>query len=465
MKLVPIFIGIFIFVILGFFEIPNKLDRDSWLIARVLIVMTIWWLTECIPLSVTALLPLIVIPPFSEIDIYDVVKPYSNPVIFLLLGGFIIGLGFQKSQLHKRIAMLILSKIGSSEKSILAGFILASSFLSMWLSNTATCLLMLPVAISVISKMNLEPLSFFKKILILSIAYSSSIGGMATLIGTAPNAIFAGFLNENYAIEISFLSWLMFGVPLSIILLSILWTFCCFLISNKSSKKIDNSFFVDEFKKLGKIGKKEKITILIMILTVLLWIFKFYINTIFNINLSDAGIAIFGAFLFFVLPYGKNNFLLENDWVKNIPWNILILFGGGLSIASLVSSSGLADWISDSFFVFDKNNVFFIILFLALIISFMTEITSNTATILLFLPIISSFAVQNELNIILILLPIVLASSCAFMMPIATPPNAIVYSTGEISISFMVKIGVLMNLVAVLISSIWIYFFSNLLNI
>jgi solute carrier family 13 (sodium-dependent dicarboxylate transporter), member 2/3/5 len=465
MKIVFIILGISFFFLMGVFDPPERLDINSWLVARLLILMTFWWFTNCVPMSVTALLPLIIIPFFSEINISSVARPYANPIIFLLLGGFILGLGFQKSLLHKRLAMFILSRIGSKKKNILFGFILSTSFLSMWLSNTATCLLMLPIVLSVLDKINMNDDIFFRKVLILSIAYSSSIGGMGTLIGTAPNAIFAGFMLENHGIEISFVNWMLFSLPLVIILTSIFWFFCLFLIKEDNLEMSNNALFLKEYKKIGRINSKEKVTLLIISTTILLWVFKPFINSLFELSMSDSGIAIFGAVLFFVIPFKNQNFLLDKEWFKSIPWNILILFGGGLSLASLITSTGLAAWISGSLLIFGELNIFFLILILALIISFMTEITSNTATTLLFLPIIVSFAITKDYNIILMSLPIVLTASCAFMMPIATPPNAIVFSTNEIEIPFMVSMGIIMNLSAVLISSVWIYYCSHLLKI
>ena len=464
MKTVFIILGFSFFFLIGILDPPERLNENSWLVARLLFLMTFWWFTNCVPMSITALLPLIVIPFFSEINISDVARPYANPIIFLLLGGFILGLGFQKSLLHKRLAMFILSKIGSQKKNILFGFILSTSFLSMWLSNTATCLLMLPIALSILDKTDINNNKFFRKILILSIAYSSSIGGMGTLIGTAPNAIFAGFMYENYEIEISFINWMFFSLPLVILLISVFWFFSLFLIKEKKIENSNNLSFLKEYRKLGRINLKEKITLSIISTTIFLWIFKPFINSFFDLSLSDSGIAVFGAVLFFIIPYKKQNFLLDKEWFKSIPWNILILFGGGLSLASLITSTGLAEWISGSLLIFGELDIFFLILILALIISFLTEITSNTATTLLFLPIIASFALIKDYNIILMSLPIVLTASCAFMMPIATPPNAIVFSTNEIEIPFMVSIGILMNLSAVLISSIWIYNFSYLLR-
>lgn len=455
--------GILVFFGLVNFQ-PNTVSYEAWIVASLLLLMTFWWLTEAIPLSITAILPLIVIPSFTNVNISDVAKPYANPVIFLLLGGFILGLGFQKSNLHLRFAMLVLKKIGSTKKSILGGIILSTAFLSMWISNTATCLLMLPIVVSILDKMEIKNDFLYKKILLLAIAYSASIGGIATLVGTAPNAIFAGFLMENYNLEINFIDWMKFSLPLVFLLIIILWFFFNFFIESKNIPISKNNFIEDQYKKLGPFSSKEKITMIILLLTIFLWLSKKSINSALSINLTDSSIALFGSLLFFIIPYERYNFVLNKSWFKEIPWNILILFGGGLSLASSINSSGLANLISESLFVFSELEIYSIIILMALLISFMTEITSNTATTLLFLPIVASFASNFDYDLILLCLPIIISASCAFMMPIATPPNAIIFSTNQIKITFMVRIGFVMNCTAVILSSIWIFYFSFLIR-
>ena len=455
--------GILVFFGLVNFQ-PNTVSYEAWIVASLLLLMTFWWLTEAIPLSITAILPLIVIPSFTNVNISDVAKPYANPVIFLLLGGFILGLGFQKSNLHLRFAMLVLKKIGSTKKSILGGIILSTAFLSMWISNTATCLLMLPIVVSILDKMEIKNDFLYKKILLLAIAYSASIGGIATLVGTAPNAIFAGFLMENYNLEINFIDWMKFSLPLVFLLIIILWFFFNFFIESKNIPISKNNFIEDQYKKLGPFSSKEKITMIILLLTIFLWLSKKSINSALSINLTDSSIALFGSLLFFIIPYERYNFVLNKSWFKEIPWNILILFGGGLSLASSINSSGLANLISESLFVFSELEIYLIIILMALLISFMTEITSNTATTLLFLPIVASFASNFDYDLILLCLPIIISASCAFMMPIATPPNAIIFSTNQIKITFMVRIGFVMNCTAVILSSIWIFYFSFLIR-
>ena len=260
-KIIFRLIGICIFIFFLTSQPPENLSENGWKIFGLMLVMAIWWVTETLPLSVTALLPLIFVPIFTDIEISEVARPYANPIIFLLLGGFIIGLGFQSSGLHLRMAILILAKIGSNKKNILAGFIISCAFLSMWISNTATCLLMLPILLTVLKEINKTNDFFFEKIMILSIAYASSIGGMSTLIGTAPNAIMAGFLYENYNLSIGFLEWMLFSLPIVTILLILFWFFASLLIKKEY---FDRAIFQKSFKKLGFVSPKEKITFLII---------------------------------------------------------------------------------------------------------------------------------------------------------------------------------------------------------
>lgn len=458
-----ILLGITGFLFLSNLSPPINVDKDAWIIAVLLLLMTFWWMTETIPLSITALLPLIIVPTSSNFSIVEVVKPYSNPVIFLLLGGFIIGLGFQKSNLHLRFAMYILNLIGFSKKGLLGGIIISTSILSMWLSNTATCLLMLPIVMSILNKIHGED-DYHIKIILLSIAYSASIGGMTTLIGTAPNALFAAFMSENYQINISFINWIVFTFPLVFVLLIIFWYVSTYLIKKSKFKSIEKKALKKQLENLGKISSKEKITMFILILTISLWINKKLLNDYLGINLTDSNIALFGSLLFFIIPDPKFNFILNKDWYRSIPWNILLLFGGGLSLANLITSSGLADWASDLMYIISDLNIFMIIICIAFLISLMTEVTSNTATTLLFLPILAKFGSNYNIDIFMVTLPIILAASSAFMMPIATPPNAIIFSTNKIKISFMVKIGFFMNIFAVTLSSVWIYFFKDLIR-
>ena len=302
---------------------------------------------------------------------------------------------------------------------------------------------------------------YFSKILILAVAYSSSIGGMMTPIGTIPNAILVAFLNENYNYQIDFIDWLFFTLPLATLILIFLWLYFSLNIKD-DRKKLNLNLILNKFKKLGDFSNAEKVSGFVIILTGLLWIFKSKLNIFFEINLTDSGIAITCAFLFFIIPYDKKyNVLLGWDWFKKIPWDILILFGGGLSMASLVVSTGLAKDLSENLIYIKYYEIWVIIFVVSLFTSFMTEFTSNTATTFLFLPIFASFAAETNINIILITLPMVLAASCAFMMPISTPPNAIAYSSKKITIKFMVKTGIYLNIISIIIITFYINYFQT----
>ncbi len=460
-KLKKIFFLIFAIITCLFFDISDLnqgLSYDQKMVIRMVLLMIFLWLTEIIPISVTALIPILFAPVFDEVKFLDITRHYSSPVVFLLLGGFIIAQGFEKSGLHQRIALKTLLNFGDSREKILISVIFSTAFFSMWLSNTATCLLMLPIVSNILENKFKKPEDkTFSKILILSIAYASSVGGMATPIGTIPNAVMVSFLNENYGIEIDFINWFVFTFPLVLSLL----VFMSFFLKSKfkeGKKKIDKKFIQKKYLSLGRISEPEKISIFILFLTISLWIFKRYINKFFEISLTDASIAIFGSLLFFILPLKGSSSILRFDWYKKIPWNVLVLFGGGLSMASLIMTTGLADEISKLMDMINIFSLFTIIILIALITSLMTEFTSNTATTFLLLPLLSIFAINNDLNILQLTFPFVLAASCAFMMPIATPPNAIVYSSNKFNITFMVKNGFLINIISVIIISNYVFF-------
>ena len=452
-------------IILGFFpEILNLndgLEYNARIVLQLMITMIVFWVTEAIPLSITALIPIIVTPLLKEINLGDVFSPYSSPVVFLLLGGFLLANGFEKSNLHQRFAIKSIILFGKNESSLLMCFIFVTSFISMWLSNTATCLLMLPI-VKFIVENNFKGYENqnFSKILILCVAYASSIGGMITPIGTIPNAVMIGFLAENFNLGISFIEWVIFVSPLSITLLLILWLYLSLSISNKKGS-INQKKLKLKYESLGKFSNKEKVSLFILILAGLLWIFKIKINNLLNLSLNDSGIALFCAILFFILPVNKKmDVILGIDWFKNIPWNVLILFGGGLSMASLVMDTGLANELSKNIIFLNQLSLLVIIFILTFLTSLFTEFTSNTATTFLLLPLLGTFAVNADINIVTIILPVVLAASCAFMMPISTPPNAIVFSTNQINISFMIKTGLVMNIISILTISLYVYFFN-----
>ena len=461
-KTLILFIVMVVISLLPDVLIHEKLSDDANLAFKMVILMIFLWFTELIPISVTALIPIVFSPFFHDTKINEIIGHYASPVVFLLLGGFIIAQGFEKSGLHKRIALKALVVLGDTRERILICIIFSTAFFSMWLSNTATCLLMLPIVQNIIEHNFSEKKDkYFTKILLLSIAYASSIGGMATPIGTIPNAILIGFMKETHNIDIDFIDWFMFSSPLVVCLLLFLFLFMRYKIKENKAK-LEKSFISSNYNRLGKLTYEEKITSLILVLTIGLWLFKSYLNDFYQIRLTDSVIAIFGSILFFVIPCKKNKFILSFDWYKNVPWNVLLLFGGGLAMASLIISTGLANEFSKTMDIIGSLHFIFIILLITFITSLLTEFTSNTATTFLLLPLLSLFAINNDMNILQITIPFVLAASCAFMMPIATPPNAIVYSSNKFDIPFMMKNGIYINLVSVLSISFYVYLSGSL---
>jgi len=454
-------VGILVGFIPEILNLNDGLDYNAGIVLQLMITMIFFWVTEAIPLSITALIPIIIAPLLKDINLVDVFSPYSSPVVFLLLGGFLLANGFEKSNLHQRFAVKSIIMFGKNKNSLLMCFIFITAFISMWLSNTATCLLMLPIVKFIVeNNFKGDENQKFSKMLILCVAYASSIGGMMTPIGTIPNAVMIGFLAENFNLEISFIEWVFFISPLSMALLFILWLYLSLGILHKN-EKINQKKLKLKYESLGKFSNKEKVSLFILILAALLWIFKIKINNFLDINLNDSGIALFSAILFFILPVNKKmDVILGFDWFKNIPWNVLILFGGGLSMASLVMETGLANELSKNIVFLNQLSLLLIIFILTFLTSLFTEFTSNTATTFLLLPLLGTFAINSDINVVTVILPVVLAASCAFMMPISTPPNAIVFSTNQINISFMIKTGFVMNIISILMISFYVYFFG-----
>lgn len=463
-----LYLGFVLFLIVLFIPAPEGLNDSAWLTAAVAILMATWWITEAIPIAATALIPIVLFPVLGISPIGEATSPYANPLIFLFMGGFIIAIAMQTWDLHKRIALNIVNFIGAKPTSIIIGFIIASAFLSMWVSNTATALMMLPIAVSVLhfveTKSNKDeesqPVTNFEIVLLLSIAYACNIGGIGTLIGTPPNALLAAFMLENYGLEISFARWMMIGVPLMLLLLPIMYILLSRFIFPIKMKELPGgkSVILDQLESLGNISKPEFRVAIIFTLTALLWILRPLISELIP-GLSDAGIAISAGLSLFLIPSGKTagGSLLKWGDLRDLPWGILILFGGGLSLASAISSTGLAKWIGQGVSGLDALPILLLLFVVILIIIFLTEITSNTATAAAFLPILASSAVGIGQNPMLFVIPAAIAASCAFMLPVATPPNAIIYGSGKVSIPQMSKAGIWLNIIVSVILSIVCY--------
>jgi len=460
-----LFSGVVLFWVMCLLPAPEDLSQEGWYTAAVALLMAVWWITEALPIPVTALLPIVLLPVLDVTSITEATTPYANPLIFLFMGGFVIALAMEKSDLHRRIALNIVDFIGVQPTSIIIGFIVSSAFLSMWVSNTATALMMLPIALSVLTLVDGKKESSgklnFEIVLVLSLAYACNIGGIGTLIGTPPNALLAGFMSENYGFEIGFARWLMVGIPIMLVGLFSLYFLLVKVIYPVQMKELPGGreLIDHQLKNLGTISSAEKKVTAVFTITALLWIFRPLIND-FIPGLSDAGIAIGAAVSLFIIPvnFKEGEFILVWTDTKKLPWGVLILFGGGLSLASAIGSTGLAEWIGGGVSVFEEWPVFLLMGLAVLLIIFLTEITSNTATAAAFLPILASVAIGLGENPLLLAVPAAMGASCAFMLPVATPPNAIVYGSGKISIPEMSKAGLWLNIVFIVILTAGVYY-------
>jgi sodium-dependent dicarboxylate transporter 2/3/5 len=454
----------FIIVNLPFFIVTEKADA----VIAVALWMVIWWITESVNIAVTALLPLILFPLLKVMEIADVGANYGSPIIFLFFGGFVLALALEKVNLHKRIALNIVKLTGTTPNKVVLGFMIASAFMSMWISNTASTVVMLPIAISVIKLLINDEDGFtkadknFALSIMLGIAFAANAGGIATVIGTPPNSVLIGLLENQYNIQISFLKWMSFGLPFSIIMISavyvvlVKWMFPCKDIVFVSSANVID----DELKKLGSISKEEKRVLLIFAATVFLWITRTIINTIFlELKLSDTIISLMGAVALFAIPmnFKKGDFILHWNDTQKLAWGILILFGGGLALAKGMASSGLVALITSIISEGDFN-ILLTVSLLILLMLFMTELMSNVALVAVLAPVVVGIAIGLDIPILNLLIPVTMASSCAFMLPMATPPNAIVFASGYVKVNEMVKAGIILNTFAVGLLIVYYWF-------
>ncbi len=435
---------------------PEGLEPVAWRTAAVAVLMATWWMTEALPIPATALLPLALFPLLGIADIKAAAAPYAHPLVFLFMGGFLIALAMQKWNLHRRIALSLVALFGTRPRRLVAGFMLATALLSMWVSNTATTLMMLPIALSVVQLLGGEDDDHLPVALLLGIAYAASIGGMGTLIGTPPNAFMAGFLAESYGYAIGFAEWLLIGLPLVAVLLPVAWAVLVFGVCRVGGAGNTGSESVirDEIAALGPLGRGEKIVATVFTLTALAWIFRpLLVDAMPGLGLTDTVIAMTGAVLLFAIPvdWRKRDFALDWTWAQKLPWGVLLLFGGGLTLASAIKASGLAAWIGAGTGALGAFGVLALVVAVTALIIFLTELTSNTATTATFLPIVASVAIGLGENPLLLVVPAALAASCAFMMPVATPPNAIVFGSGRLTIAQMMHAGIWLNLIGVLV--------------
>ncbi len=468
-------LGIALFVsILAFQPIPNPTANNM---AAIAALMAALWMTEAIPLAATAIFPVVFFPLLGILSVQETAGVYFNSIIFLFLGGFMIAIAMEKWNLHKRVSLLIIKSIGGSPGAIIFGFMISCLLMSMFISNTATTLMMLPIGLAIIYKLeeifDNKKTHAFAVALMLGIAYASSIGGIATLVGTAPNLAFLRIYSISFpdAPEITFGQWIIHGFPLALVMM----LFCWFLITKLLYKpdpllKIDKSIVDDEYKSLGKTKYEEKVVFAVLTLTGLLWIFRKPLNFGFieidgwsslipNEDLIDDGtVAIFSALLLFLIPSkNKKGFIQDNTAFNKIPWDIILLFGGGFAIAKGFQDSGLSVQIGNYFEGMSGIPVFLMTVAVCIGLTFLTELTSNTATTHTILPILASISVTLDINPLILMIPATISASFAFMLPVATPPNAIVFSSGRITIGEMIRAGIIMNLVGVLLISAIFY--------
>ncbi len=467
-------IGLASFFILLLLPSPEGLNSTAWTVAAIAVLMAVWWATEAIPVAVTALLPLALFPLLGITSFEEAAIPYANKNIYLFLGGFILALGIESSGLHKRIALKMIIAVGSSGASLIGGFMLVAALISMWVMNTSTTLMLLPIGLAVCTVMadTIPGLSEkqkkdFDTALLLGIAYAATIGGMSTLIGTAPNIVFSSFMQDTYGVEISMLNWMMLGVPLAAVLLLGAWislTKYVFKINFEASSesKLELKKILDE---MGALSKDEMRISIIFGLAVFAWVFrKLLVNFELFTGLTDAGIAIIAAILIFMTPSAtKKGDLLKWEKSKDLPWGLLILFGGGLSLAAQISSSGLGIWIGESLIVLSTIPPILLILAVATLIIFLTEITSNVTTTTTFLPVFGGVAIAIGILPVSLTIPVCLAASCAFMLPVATPPNAIVYGSNKFTIATMMRAGIALNIIGILVVTLFSYFLAPLI--
>ncbi|UUD64530.1 DASS family sodium-coupled anion symporter [Pseudomonas seleniipraecipitans] len=441
---------------------PKGLSEEAWMAAGLVGLMGIWWATEAIPIPATALLPIPMIPLLGIGSVQDATSPYANPTIFLFLGGFLLGLGMQRWNLHKRLALRTLMAVGNQPARQIGGFMLATALVAMWVSNTATAIMMLPIGMSVIAMLTQQgeerEHERFATALLLGIAYAASIGGIASLIGTPPNALLAAFLRENHNVNIGFGQWMLIGVPVATCVLLFTWWWLTrggFRLEGDS-----RSLLSKELSELGGWSSGEKRVAVVFALTAAAWVTQPLLSQYVD-AIDDTLIAMVGAVALFLIPADRDGskrvFLMDWDTANKVPWGILLLFGGGLSLAAAITSTGLAEWIGEALKNLGALPLLLMIGVVALTINLLTEITSNTATAAAFLPLVAALAVSQGLPPELLAIPATIAASCAFMMPVATPPNALVFGTGLMKIQSMIKAGFVINMFSVVIVTLLCY--------
>ena len=467
-QLIGLILGPLLFASILIFFSPEGMSHEAKSVLAVTLWVAIWWVTEAIPIPVASLLPIILLPITGALDSNTVTAAYGNDIIFLFLGGFFIATAMEKWNLHKRMALAIIAVIGSSTQRILLGFMIATGFLSMWVSNTAAVMMMIPMGLAITAQVGSalkgkpeeKEIPRFEKALIFGIGYAGTIGGLGTLIGTPPNIILAAQVQELFDIEISFASWMMVAIPIVIIMLFSTWFYLGRFAFKMTIQGLPGGKKVikEERDALGKMTYEEKMVAIVFSVTAFLWISREFIWIHIFPDLKDGMIAIFATALLFTIPAIKKSRILEWKDSKEIPWGILLLFGGGLAIAAGFRETGLSEWIGTQLTVLDGLNLIVVMALSALLVLVLTEFTSNTATATMILPVLAALALSLDIHPFALMVPAAMAANCAFMLPVGTPPNAIIFGTGKIKIIEMVRVGFIINIFVLLLIITAVYY-------
>lgn len=456
-------IGPFVASLVFFFFRPDSVPFEATCVAALACWMAIWWATEAVHVAVASFLPMILFPVFGVNGMTETAASYAHPIVYLFLGGFLMAIAIQKSGLHQRVALWVFSLAGTNGKAIIGGFMMAAAFISMWISNTSTTLMMLPMAMSVAYIMR-ESASIddkadalrFEKALFLGLAYGATMGGISTLVGTPPNAFMSGFMEQSYNVEIDFARWMIIGIPITVIMLPLTWFLLVNVLYpvNLKANAGTRAHLESKRKEIGSMSSAEMRVGLLFLILVIGWVCrKPIVQMTGAIELTDTVIAMGAALLAFVIPSGsgRNGALISWDDTKSLPWGVLVLFGGGLALAKGMTDSGLTVWLGQQLAPLGGVHIWLLIVCATLLVIFLTEMTSNLATTATFLPIMAALAIEMGYNPLLFVVPVTLAASFAFMLPVATPPNAIIFSSGKVSIPEMMRAGLLINLLSVLV--------------
>lgn len=471
-KKIALILGPALFFLLLFLGAPSGIPASAYLVLISTFWIALWWVTEAVPIPVASLLPMILYPLIGVMSMNEVVTPFAKPIIYLFVGGFILALAMEKWNLHKRIALTVISKVGTNLEQIIAGFIIATGFLSMWISNTATTMMMIPIAFSVIQQFenfdqqHQAKIKGFGKALMMAIAFSASIGGMATLVGTPTNLIFAEAVRELYGVEVPFDQWLLFGLPISLILLVVCWWHIARNKFELHKVKITGnaSIIKQQLAALGNMSAEEKRVLIIFSTVAIAWISRRYLLNPFVPALNDTHIALIGALVLFMIPAPNHQDQQLMDWetALKLPWGILLLFGGAFAVAAGFEKSGLTTWIGEQLSLLNFVPYWVILLVIVAGVNFLTEITQNMATCTLMMPVLAGLALALNVHPYGLMVATCIAASCAFMLPFATAPNAIIFGSGLLEIKDMIRVGFLLNIFSIIVIVLLTYFLMPL---